>query len=130
MMNWDNAQIIIISYEDFKSNNLFYKNRECVRNCDSNEYIFPGGICTSNSEGPCPNDSPFFYKYSNGIKECISNCLEKELPYFILSSSTDNKEGKKFYKIENNYMCISEFSDQYPLPYFLYKWMHFKMSKR
>ena len=68
----------------------YYKNNQidnnlCVENCEDGELIYPGNICSTNTN--CPNTAPFFIvlKYNDGEitnKQCVENCKEKGYNFY------------------------------------------------
>jgi hypothetical protein len=41
-----------------KCNNYYKQNNECADNCENDQYVFPGNICSDNK---CPSNAPFYY---------------------------------------------------------------------
>jgi hypothetical protein len=38
--------------------NYYKQNNECADNCENDQYVFPGNICSDNK---CPSNAPFYY---------------------------------------------------------------------
>ena len=72
----------------------FYKginSHLCVINCNPDEFILPGNICSSTSS--CPSNAPFFYTIdlpndSGKVKMCVSKC-EDPYHYYNYDTSGD-----------------------------------------